>query len=176
MGGLALSGHTTRRTPYESIINHENFHRVSPAYAKRFKKEGESDEEYVERLRKELEDKFLELGPETVIGCTFSPVSLFQEEVYELIGIVSIVVAEPVVGATTGAVGPPPGYFKAMKSVCKKYGALFILDEVMSGMGRVGTLHAWETFDGEAPDIQAVAKGLGGGCVIPRLLLKADVD
>ena len=47
-----------------------------------------------------------------------------------------LVVAETVVGATTGVVPPPKGYFKAMKSVCDKYGALFILDEVMSGMGR----------------------------------------
>ena len=46
------------------------------------------------------------------------------------------VVAETVVGATTGVVPPPKGYFKAIKSVCDKYGALFILDEVMSGMGR----------------------------------------
>ena len=46
------------------------------------------------------------------------------------------VVAETIVGATTGVVGPPKGYFKAMKSVCEKYGALFILDEVMCGMGR----------------------------------------
>lgn len=44
--------------------------------------------------------------------------------------------AETVVGATTGVVAAPKGYFKAMKSVCDKYGALFILDEVMSGMGR----------------------------------------
>lgn len=86
-------------------------------------------------------------------------------------------------GATTGVVCPPKGYFKAMKSVCDKYGALLILDEVMSGMGRecirdtplrttsyvvvvlgLGTLHAWETFgDGVKPDIQAIAKGLGGG-------------
>jgi E3 ubiquitin-protein ligase TRIP12 len=69
-----------------------------------------------------------------------------------------------------------------MRSVCKKYGALYILDEVMCGMGResvltcrsdlelrcirvgMGTMHAWESFgDGEAPDIQGVAKGLGGG-------------
>jgi len=51
-----------------------------------------------------------------------------------------------------------------MKSVCDKYGALFILDEVMSGMGRMGTMHAWQSFgDGAAPDLQAVAKGLGGG-------------
>ena len=46
------------------------------------------------------------------------------------------VVVEPVVGATTGALPAPKGYFKAMHSVCKKYGSLYILDEVMSGMGR----------------------------------------
>jgi len=45
------------------------------------------------------------------------------------------VAAETVVGATTGVLGAPKGYFAAMKSVCEKYGALFILDEVMSGMG-----------------------------------------
>jgi glutamate-1-semialdehyde aminotransferase len=45
-------------------------------------------------------------------------------------------VAETVVGATTGALAAPKGYFRAMKSVCRKYGALFILDEIMSGMGR----------------------------------------
>lgn len=68
------------------------------------------------------------------------------------------------VGATTGVVAAPKGYFRAMKTVCDKFGALFILDEVMCGMGRMGTLHAWESFgDGVAPDIQAVAKGLGGG-------------
>ncbi|THH12821.1 hypothetical protein EW146_g7335 [Bondarzewia mesenterica] len=142
ISALSLSGHPVRRAPYEVILNHENFHHVSPAYAKRFQKPDETEEQYVERLRQELEDKFIALGPDTVIGF----------------------VAETVVGATTGAVAAPKGYFKAMKSVCKKYGALFMLDEVMSGMGRMGTLHAWESFgDGEAPDIQAVAKGLGGG-------------
>jgi E3 ubiquitin-protein ligase TRIP12 len=93
-------------------------------------------------------------------------------------------VAETVVGATTGALAAPKGYFKAMKSVCRKYGALFILDEVMSGMGRespgsprglwhltgdvgMGTTHAWESFgDNVPPDIQAVAKGLGGGYAV----------
>ncbi len=57
--------------PYEDILDHENFHHVSPAYAKRFQKAHESEEEYVERLRKELEDKFIELGPDTVIGCKY---------------------------------------------------------------------------------------------------------
>ncbi|KAI0272306.1 hypothetical protein BC834DRAFT_1030472 [Gloeopeniophorella convolvens] len=147
---LALSGHPSRRAPYEAILPQENFHKVSPAYAKRFQKADESEEQYVERLRQELEDKFLELGPDTVIGF----------------------VAETVVGATTGALPAPKGYFKAMKSVCRKYGALFILDEVMSGMGRMGTTHAWESFgDNEAPDIQAVAKGLGGGQLIAAFAL-----
>lgn len=49
-----------------------------------------------------------------------------------------------------------------MKAVCDKYGALFILDEVFAGMGRTGTLHAWEQED-VIPDLQTVAKGLGAG-------------
>ncbi|KAI0629355.1 PLP-dependent transferase [Trametes polyzona] len=139
---LSLAYHPTRRAPYAALLNNDNFHHVSPAYAARFKGKDETEEQYVERLRQELENKFIELGPDTVIGF----------------------VAETVVGATTGVVPAPKGYFKAMKSVCDKYGALFILDEVMSGMGRMGTLHAWESFgDGVKPDLQAVAKGLGGG-------------
>ncbi|KAJ8081887.1 putative secondary metabolism biosynthetic enzyme [Marasmius tenuissimus] len=134
---LSLSYHPGRRAPYEAILNHDNFHHVSPAYAARFQNPDETEEQYVERLKKELEDKFIELGPDTVIGF----------------------VAETVVGATTGAVPAPKGYFKAMKEVCHKYGALFILDEVssvptvrhcllivqynvqvMSGMGRKNSL------------------------------------
>ena len=49
-----------------------------------------------------------------------------------------------------------------MREICDRHGALLILDEVMCGMGRTGTLHAWEQ-EGIAPDIQAIAKGLGGG-------------
>jgi len=111
---LSLAYHAARRAPYEAILDHNNFFHVSPAYYKRFGKQGESEEEYVQRLVKELEDKILELGPETVAGF----------------------VAETVVGATTGAVPAPNGYFKAMGEVCDKYDVLFILDEVMSGMGR----------------------------------------
>ncbi|KAI9573982.1 hypothetical protein HD554DRAFT_2202087 [Boletus coccyginus] len=139
---LSLAHHPSRRAPYADILDNEHFHHVSPAYTKRFQKTHETEEQYVEHLRQELEDKFIELGPETVIGFA----------------------AETVVGATTGVLGAPKGYFAAMKSVCEKYGALFILDEVMSGMGRMGSLHAWQSVgDGAAPDLQAVAKGLGGG-------------
>ncbi|KAF7336663.1 RING-type domain-containing protein [Mycena venus] len=137
---LSLAYHPARRAPYAAILDNDHFHHVSPAYAKRFQRPEESEADYVERLRAELEAKFIELGPDTVIGF----------------------VAETVVGATTGVLPAPKGYFKAMKSVCDKYGALFILDEVMSGMGRMGTMHAWESF-GDGPDLQAVAKGLGGG-------------
>jgi acetylornithine/succinyldiaminopimelate/putrescine aminotransferase len=109
---------------------------------------------------------------------------------YVLIGsnLLSVltVVAETVVGMS-GVIPAPKGYFRAMKSVCRKYGALFILDEVTCGMGResaalrgcasplmtdtigMGVTHAWELYgDNEPPDIQAVGKGLGGGSVIPR--------
>lgn len=61
-----------------------------------------------------------------------------------------------------GCVPAVPGYFPAMKSVCQRHGALFILDEIMSGMGRCGTLHAWEQED-VVPDLQTIGKGLGGG-------------
>jgi len=94
----------------------------------------------VGRKAAELEAKFQELGPETVIGF----------------------VCEPVVGAALGCVPSVPGYLKAMRDVCHKHGALFILDEVMSGMGRCGTLHAWQGED-VVPDIQTIGKGLGGG-------------
>ena len=71
LGTLSLSHHPARRAPYEVNLNTDTFHHVSPAYARRFQKveEGETEEMYVERLRKELEDKFLELGPETVVAC-----------------------------------------------------------------------------------------------------------
>lgn len=61
-----------------------------------------------------------------------------------------------------GCVPAAAGYFKAVQAVCQKYGALLILDEVMCGMGRTGTLHAWEQ-EGVVPDIQTIGKALGGG-------------
>ncbi|KAG8870372.1 hypothetical protein FRC20_011944 [Serendipita sp. 405] len=146
LGTLALSHHPGRRAPYEAILNHDVFHHVSPAYYKRYAREGESEEEYVQRLADEVDAKFQELGPGNVIGF----------------------VAEPVVGATQGVTYAPKGYFAAINKICKKYGALLIYDEVMCGMGRMGsTYHAWQNpnsyTDGIPPDIQAVAKGLGGG-------------
>ncbi|KAG8742527.1 hypothetical protein FRC10_001294 [Ceratobasidium sp. 414] len=111
---LALGDHPGRRVPYEAILDHQNFHHVGPAYYRHYAREGESEEEYVQRLKEELDAKFQQLGGDTVIAF----------------------VAETVVGATTGCVPAPKGYFKACREICDKYGALFLLDEVMSGMGR----------------------------------------
>ncbi|KAE8147477.1 pyridoxal phosphate-dependent transferase [Aspergillus avenaceus] len=141
LGALAAGGHVFRREPYEPLLS-SNTSFVSPCYAYRDKRDHESDADYVARLAAELDAEFQRVGPETV--CAF--------------------IAEPVVGAALGAVPAVPGYFKAMKAVCERHGALFILDEVMSGMGRCGTLHAWEQED-VVPDLQTIGKGLGGGYV-----------
>lgn len=139
IGALSISGHVGRRAPYLPFLT-KNIHHVSACNVYRQRKEGESDAAFVARKAAELEAKFQELGPETVIGF----------------------VAEPVVGAALGCVPYVPGYLKAMRDVCHKHGALFILDEVMCGMGRTGTLHAWQG-EGVEPDLQTIGKGLGGG-------------
>ncbi|OHW96724.1 aminotransferase [Colletotrichum incanum] len=140
LGALSMGGHVARRAKFmpmliDSVISH-----VSPCYGYRHKTPGESDKSYVARLAQELEDEFIRVGPEKV--CAF--------------------VAEPIVGAALGCVPSVSGYFQEMKSVCDRYGALLIMDEVMSGMGRSGTLHTWEGED-VVPDIQTIGKGLGGG-------------
>ncbi|CUT10702.1 Adenosylmethionine8amino7oxononanoate aminotransferase EC 26162 [Bradyrhizobium sp.] len=139
LGALAAGGNAWRRAPYAPLLS-DAFSHVTPAFAYHEKHEGESDAQFVARLVAELEAEFQRLGPNTVAAF----------------------LAEPVVGATAGAVTAPDGYFKAVREICDRHGALLILDEVMCGMGRTGTTHAWEQ-EGIAPDIQAIAKGLGGG-------------
>ncbi|WP_441234739.1 aspartate aminotransferase family protein [Bradyrhizobium sp. 930_D9_N1_4] len=139
LGALAAGGNAWRRAPYAPLLS-DAFSHVTPAFAYHEKHDGESDAQFVARLAAELEAEFQRLGPDTVAAF----------------------LAEPVVGATAGAVTAPDGYFKAMREICDRHGALLILDEVMCGMGRTGTTHAWEQ-EGVAPDIQAIAKGLGGG-------------
>ncbi len=139
LGALAAGGNAMRRAPYAPILS-DAFSHVSPCYPYRDRRDGESDADYVARLAAELEAEFQRLGPWNVIAFC----------------------AETVVGATLGCATALPGYFKAVREICDRHGALLILDEVMSGMGRTGTMHAWEQ-EGVTPDIQAVAKGLGGG-------------
>jgi len=139
IGALSISGHVGRRAPYLSFLM-DNVHHVSACNPYRQRLDNESDASFVARKSAELEQKFQALGPETVIGF----------------------ICEPVVGAALGCVAPVPGYMKAMREVCHRHGALFILDEVMCGMGRTGTLHAWQQEDA-VPDLQTVGKGLGAG-------------
>lgn len=152
LGALAAGGNAWRREPYGPLLS-SAFSHVTPAFAYREKRENESDAEFVARLAAELEAEFERLGSNTVAAF----------------------LAEPVVGATAGAVTAPDGYFKAVREICDRHGALLVLDEVMCGMGRTGTMHAWEQ-EGIAPDIQAIAKGLGGGYQpIGAMLVRGDI-
>ena len=138
LGALATGGNAWRRAQFEPLLIET--HHIDPCYAYRLQRDGESDAAYAERAAQALEDKLLELGPDRVIAF----------------------VAETVVGATAGAVPPVGDYFKRIRAICDRYGVLLILDEVMCGMGRTGTLHACEQ-EGVAPDLMTIAKGLGGG-------------
>ncbi|MDP1565172.1 MAG: aspartate aminotransferase family protein [Polaromonas sp.] len=138
LGALAIGGNQWRREPFAPILIPATH--VSPCYPYREQHAGETPEQYGLRLAKELEDAIVAQGADSVIAF----------------------VAETVGGATAGVLAPVPGYFRAVREVCDRYGVLLILDEVMCGMGRTGTLHACEQ-EGMVPDLLAVAKGLGGG-------------
>jgi adenosylmethionine-8-amino-7-oxononanoate aminotransferase len=138
LGALATGGNQWRRAQFRPLLIET--HHIDPCYAYRLQDAGESDPAYAARAAQALEDKILELGSDQVIAF----------------------VAETVVGATLGAVPPVADYFKRIRAICDRYGVLLILDEVMCGMGRTGTLHACEQ-DGIAPDLMTIAKGLGGG-------------
>ena len=138
LGALAAGGNAWRRAQFRPLL--AETHHIDPCYAYRYREPGESEAEYGLRAAQGLEDRILELGPETVMAF----------------------VAEPVVGATLGAVPAAAGYFRRIREICDRYGVLLILDEVMCGMGRTGTLHAC-AHEGVVPDLMTVAKGLGGG-------------
>ena len=138
LGALAVGGNAWRRQQFAPMLFES--HHVSPPYAYRDKCDDETPEAYGQRLAEELEAKIRELGPETIIAF----------------------VAETVGGATQGCTTAPPGYFRRVREICNRHGILLILDEVMCGIGRTGTLHACEQ-EQIAPDIMAIAKGLGAG-------------
>ena len=138
LGALAVGGREWQRKQFDPLLFET--HHVSPVYEYRDRRADETPQAYGARLAEELEAKIDELGGGNVIAF----------------------VAETVVGATLGAVPAVPGYFKLVREICDRHGILLILDEVMCGMGRTGTLYACEQ-EGIAPDLMAIAKGLGGG-------------
>ncbi|QDC09157.1 aspartate aminotransferase family protein [Oceanicola sp. D3] len=138
LGALGTGGNLWRRAPFDPVMVSASH--IAPCYEYRGREAGESAEQYGQRVADELEAELLRVGPDTVIGF----------------------LAEPVVGATAGAVPAVPGYFRRIREICDKYGVLLILDEVMCGMGRTGSFFACEQ-DGVRPDIITIAKGLGAG-------------
>jgi adenosylmethionine-8-amino-7-oxononanoate aminotransferase len=151
LGALSAGGREWQRKQFGPLLIET--HHVSPAFEYRGRKADETPEAYAARLAQELEAKIDDLGGESVIAF----------------------VAETVVGATLGAVPAVPGYFKRVREICDRHGILLILDEVMCGMGRTGTLHACEQ-EGISPDLMAIAKGLGGGYApIGALLMQEKI-
>jgi adenosylmethionine-8-amino-7-oxononanoate aminotransferase len=138
LGALAVGGNEWRRAQFSPLLI--DVTHLSPCYEYRDRLTHESAEQYSQRLVDELEATILNLGADKVLAFC----------------------AETVVGATAGALTPTPGYFKGIAAICKKYGVLLLIDEVMCGMGRTGTLHACEV-EGVVPDLLVIAKGLGAG-------------
>ena len=138
LGALAVSGNEWRRKQFEPILI--DVEHISPCYQYRDQKESESEQDYGLRVANELDEKIQEMGAENVIAF----------------------IAEPIVGATGGVLVPVPGYFKRIREICDRHGILLILDEVMCGMGRTGSLFACEQ-EGVRPDIITIAKGLAAG-------------
>ena len=151
LGALAVGGREWQRKQFAPLLIET--HHVSPVYEYRERRVDETPQAYGERLVQELETKIEALGGGNVIAF----------------------VAETVVGATLGAVPAVAGYFRRVREICSRHGILLILDEVMCGMGRTGTLHACEQ-EGISPDLMAIAKGLGGGYApIGALLMQEDI-
>ncbi|KAL3461977.1 pyridoxal phosphate-dependent transferase [Aspergillus heterothallicus] len=139
IAALSVGDIKSRRTVFEPLLL-KNVSKVSPCHPWREMRQGESVDQYVARLKDELEDEFQRLGPETVAAF----------------------ILEPMVGTALGCVTAAPGYLRAVREVCDRHGALLIFDEIMCGLGRTGAQHAWQ-HDDVAPDIQTVGKVLGGG-------------
>ena len=151
LGALATGGNAWRRQAFAPLLI-ETSH-IAPCYAYRGRQAGETDREYGHRVAEELRTEIERLGAENVMAF----------------------VAETVVGATLGAVPAVEGYFQRIREICDEYGVLLILDEVMCGMGRTGSLYAFSQ-EGVAPDILAIAKGLGAGYQpIGAMLCSAEI-
>jgi len=97
--------------------------------------------------------------PSCGLACAWELERVIQEQGPEN---VAAFVVEPIGGASTGALVPPEEYFSIIQKICKKYGVMLILDEVMTGFGRTGKFFAYEHWGVEA-DIVGLSKGMGAG-------------
>ena len=139
LGALGSGGNKWRRRQFEPLLPVHMSH-ICPCHFWRWAEAGETSFDYGQRTADELEAEILRIGPDSVAAF----------------------IAEPVVGATMGAVPAVDGYYQRIREICNQYGVLLILDEVMCGMGRTGHLFACD-YDNIRPDILCIAKGLGAG-------------
>ncbi len=157
LGALALGHHASRRAPYEPLLGGglglSNVSHISPCYAYRYQGD-DSEELYSGKAAAELEQEILKIGPEKVAAFF----------------------AETVSGSSLGAVPPTKAYFSEIRRICDEYGVLLVLDEIMCGMGRTGTMFAAEQ-ENIVPDFVAIAKGLGAGYQpIGALIIRQDLS
>lgn len=139
LGALSVGGRLANFELYGPILT-PNVKRIMPCFAYRWREEGETDEAFGRRAAAALDEEVVKLGPERAIAF----------------------IAETVVGATLGCVPAVPGYLTEIRRICDEHGLVMILDEVMCGMGRCGTLFACEA-EGVVPDIITIAKGIAAG-------------
>ncbi|WP_232699229.1 aspartate aminotransferase family protein [Brevibacillus daliensis] len=138
MGALSMSGHVLRRKRFVPLL--ADYPSISPAYSYRYQEEKESIEQYARRAADELKTAILRTGADQIAAF----------------------IAEPIVGASGGAVVAPEGYFERIREICTKHNILFIADEVMTGVGRTGKnfgIDHWNV----APDLMALGKGMSAG-------------
>lgn len=140
LGALSAGFNPPRRAPFAPMLS-PAFHHTLRCFYSCDGKDDETEEKYVDRLLVAFEEQFQRLGPTTVAA----------------------VIIEPISGSTLGCVPAAKSYLHRLRDLCHKHGALIIFDEVMCGMGRAGTLHAWQSLGGVAPDLQTIGKGLAAG-------------
>jgi len=133
----SLSGKSVDRTYFQYMS--DIVHHVSAPNP--YRKDPDLDmEAYCQGLADELEEKINELGADKV----------------------ACFIAEPIMGSG-GVLVPPEGYHQKMKAVCEKYGVLYLLDEVVTGFGRLGHFFSAEPVWGITPDLITCAKGITSG-------------
>ncbi len=137
LGALSLTAYAPLEIPFQSVLN--RFPKIPAPYCYRC----EYGLEY----------------PSCGLTCAWALERCIQDHGPQNI---AAFVAEPVTGASIGALPPPEGYFDVIQSICKRYNVLLVLDEVMTGYGRTGTFFGYEHWDVEA-DVIALSKGMASG-------------
>ncbi|MGA1792602.1 MAG: aspartate aminotransferase family protein [Thermoplasmatota archaeon] len=137
IGALSMTGHYPRRKHYLPLL--AQFPRISTPYCWRC--------------------QFGKVPESCSFECAYDLERVINSEDPENI---SAFIAEPIIGASAPAVGPPRGYYRIIQKICHKYDVLFIADEVMTGYGRTGKFFAMEHYE-VFPDMIALSKGISSG-------------